>query len=172
MISLFWKSSSDIMSGFSQFSHKGRLADDIILHSSRLKQGRGHHVKTENDLVEGQKVLRGKVLGISRCWSHKGHNTSLKPVTTTWAISTQWDDSLPPLRYKNWKLYKRSVPEIYTFWLIKDVNLNRCNLKKKIYKNVQVHCCPKSKTKLAATYKQTTNTIKPQLLHYTWKPSV
>lgn len=38
MISLFWKSSSDIISGFSQFSHRGRLADDIILHSSRLKQ--------------------------------------------------------------------------------------------------------------------------------------
>lgn len=40
MISLFWKSSSDIISGFSQFNQRGRLADDIILHSSRLKQER------------------------------------------------------------------------------------------------------------------------------------
>lgn len=44
MISLFWKSSSDIMSGFSQFNQRGRFAEDIILHSSRLKQ-RGKHLQ-------------------------------------------------------------------------------------------------------------------------------
>lgn len=36
IISLFWKSSSDMMSGFSQFSHSGLLADDMIRHSSNL----------------------------------------------------------------------------------------------------------------------------------------
>lgn len=46
MISLFWKRSSDIISGFSQFSHRGRLADDIILHSSRLKQEM--HIRAQN----------------------------------------------------------------------------------------------------------------------------
>ncbi|TNN38153.1 hypothetical protein EYF80_051691 [Liparis tanakae] len=37
MISLLVKSSSDIMSGFSQFSHRGRFAEDMIRHSSSLK---------------------------------------------------------------------------------------------------------------------------------------
>lgn len=36
MISLFWNSSSDMMSGFSQFNHSGLFADDIIRHSSSL----------------------------------------------------------------------------------------------------------------------------------------
>lgn len=36
MISLFWNRSSDMMSGFSQFSQSGLLAEDMILQSSSL----------------------------------------------------------------------------------------------------------------------------------------
>lgn len=93
MISLFWKSSSDIISGFSQFSHKGRLADDIILHSSRLKQRRGRDVKTGNDVVEGQKVLVRNVWQSAVADVTKGTDTSLRLVTTTRAICTLQDDS-------------------------------------------------------------------------------
>lgn len=52
MISLFWKSSSDIISGFSQLSHNGRLADDIIRHSSRLKQKQGYTYKKKDSKSE------------------------------------------------------------------------------------------------------------------------
>lgn len=59
MISLFWKSSSDIISGFSQFSHRGRLADDIILHSSRLTQ----EIRTRSKTQESQRGKNNRGIG-------------------------------------------------------------------------------------------------------------
>lgn len=71
MISLFWKSSSDIISGFSQFSHRGRLADDIILHSSSLKQ----EIRTRSKTKENQRGKNNR--GISNTSPEPTHRRDL-----------------------------------------------------------------------------------------------
>ncbi|KAH0626060.1 hypothetical protein JD844_000774 [Phrynosoma platyrhinos] len=53
MISWFVKSSSDMMSGFSQLSHNGRLAEDMIRHSPLLTKGENLVLPEVAQLVYG-----------------------------------------------------------------------------------------------------------------------